>query len=87
MAANDPKLKKVSGSELVTVSDWNVCFNSGDDVIALSCKVTTNDSSSTISGVGLILNNAKGRSSAPPTQNCPAALTLLNQLSTCLPTA
>jgi len=60
MAANDPKHKEASGSGAVKVSDWNVCYNSGDDVIALSCTVITNDSSATISGVGLMLNNSKG---------------------------
>ena len=60
MVGNDPKLEKASGGGLVTVSDWSACYNSGDDVIALSCTVTTDDSSPTISGVGLILNNSEG---------------------------
>lgn len=49
-----------SGNELVTISAWDACFNSEDNIIALSCTVTTNDSSATITGVGLILNNAEG---------------------------
>ena len=61
MAANDPKLKGATGTGLVTVSDWNACYNNGDDVIALSCRVATDDSSATISGVGLTLNNSEGR--------------------------
>lgn len=61
MDAHDPKLEEASGGGLVTVSDWNACYNNADDVIALSCTVTTDDSSSTISGVGLILNNSDGK--------------------------
>jgi hypothetical protein len=57
--ANDPQPQRTS--ELVTVSDWNACYNSGEDVIALSCTVTASDSSATISGVGLILNNSQGK--------------------------
>ena len=44
----------------VTVSDWSACYNKTDDTVVLSCTITTDDGSSTISGVGLILNNAKG---------------------------
>lgn len=60
MAANDPKLASASGADLVTVSNWQACYNSGDDVIALSCTVTAVDSGATISGAGLILNNSAG---------------------------
>jgi hypothetical protein len=59
MSANNPKSQEATGGGLVTVTDWNACYNSGDDVIALSCTVAANDSSATISGVGLILNNSK----------------------------
>jgi len=57
MAAND---EKHDGTDLVQVSNWNVCYNSGADVIALSCTVTTADSSATISAAGLILNDSNG---------------------------
>jgi hypothetical protein len=60
MAANEPKLGKGLGNELVTVTNWTACYNSGDDGIALSCTVTTADGGATISGVGLILNTADG---------------------------
>ena len=52
--------KSGSGNELVAVTDWNACYNSGENVIALSCTVATNDSTAAISGVGLILNNSQG---------------------------
>ena len=48
------------GNQSVAVTDWNACYNSGDNVIALSCTVATSDSSTGISGVGLILNNSEG---------------------------
>ena len=57
MAVNNPQK---SAKELVSVSDWNACLNSGDNMLVLSCKVTTSDSSATIEGVGLILNSAQG---------------------------
>ena len=60
MAANDPKLEATSRNSLVTVSNWKACYDSNDNVIALSCTVTTVDSSATISGVGVILNNSEG---------------------------
>lgn len=60
MAANEPKLGKALGNELVTVTNWTACYNRGDDIIALSCTVATADASATISGVGLILNTADG---------------------------
>ena len=60
MAANDSQTEATSGSDLVTVSDWTACYNSGDDEIALYCTVTTNDSSDTITGVGVLLNNSEG---------------------------
>jgi hypothetical protein len=60
MVANDPQHEEASDSGHVTVSEWNACYNRSDDIIVLSCTVTTNDSSATISGVGLILNNSHG---------------------------
>jgi hypothetical protein len=60
MGANDPKAASASGAELVTVSKWQACYNSGEGVIVLSCTVTTRDSSATISGAGLIFNNRAG---------------------------
>lgn len=53
-----------SMSDIVKVSDWNACFNSIDNIIALSCTITTTDSSATISGVGLILNDGHGNTLA-----------------------
>jgi hypothetical protein len=44
----------------VTVTSWNACYESGDDVIVLACTATTTDSSASITSVGLILNNSAG---------------------------
>jgi len=44
----------------VAVTNWKACYNSGDEMIVLSCTVTTNDSSSSIDGAGLILNSNSG---------------------------
>ena len=55
-----PDDKTRDGNEAVSVTDWNACYNSGEDVISLSCTVATKDSSAGISGVGVILNNSKG---------------------------
>jgi len=52
--------KTGGANESVAVTGWNACYNSGDEVISLSCTGTTSDSSAAISGVGLILNNSKG---------------------------
>jgi hypothetical protein len=57
MSANIPPRPPV---DPVTASDWNVCLNSGDGMLVLSCKVTANDSSAMIEGVGLILNTDDG---------------------------
>ena len=51
---------KATGNELVTVTNWTACYNSGENIIALSCTVATADASATISGVGLILNTSDG---------------------------
>jgi hypothetical protein len=59
MSSENQKPKSV-----VDVNDWKACYNSGDDVIALSCTVSTINERATISGAGLILNNAAGRTVA-----------------------
>jgi len=51
---------KSSDSDIVTVSDWNACFNSSDNLIVISCTVSSADSSATITGIGLIVNDAEG---------------------------
>lgn len=60
MAADDPKTNGNSGEQVVKVSDWNACFNSESDVIALYCTVSTENPGETITGVGLTLNNVGG---------------------------
>ena len=54
MAAN------ATGNELVKVTNWTACYNSGENIIALSCTVATSDASASISGVGLMLNTSNG---------------------------
>ena len=51
---------KTSGNELVKVTNWTACYNSADNIIALSCTVATADASASISGVGLMLNTSNG---------------------------
>ena len=59
MAKIDPK-----GGDAVTVTNWDACYNSGDNEIVLSCTVTAKDSSAAITGVGLVLNNSQGQTVA-----------------------
>ena len=59
--ANDHQPGMASEGGLVTVSNWNACYNSGEDIISLSCTVTAINSSATISGGGLILSNSQGK--------------------------
>ena len=49
-----------NANDLVKVSQWNACYNAEENIISLSCEVTTVDSSATIEGVGLILNTSAG---------------------------
>lgn len=60
MSANESKVKKATGNELVNVTNWTACYNRADNIIVLSCTVATSDASATISGVGLMLNTSKG---------------------------
>lgn len=49
-----------SNGEIVTVSDWNACYNSGDNIIVVSCTVSSADGSASITGVGLLVNDSEG---------------------------
>lgn len=49
-----------SNGEIVTVSDWNACYNSRDNVIVISCTVSSADGSASITGVGLLVNDSEG---------------------------
>ena len=64
MTERNPQLNQPPVKDIVTVSDWNACFNSNDNTIVVSCTITTTDSSATISGVGLILNDGRGNTLA-----------------------
>ena len=87
--ANDSKAGGV-----VAVTNWKACYNSGDEMIVPSCTVTTNDSSPSITGAGLILNNnlgtilastyselSNGSASVSPALNMPPAACELGQRS------
>jgi hypothetical protein len=54
------KSESAPGPAPVTVSDWVACINANDDIIVVSCTISTVDSSAGITGVGLILNTSKG---------------------------
>jgi hypothetical protein len=49
-----------SNGEIVTVSDWNACYNSNDNVIVVSCTVSSADRSASLTGIGLLVNDAEG---------------------------
>ena len=59
MAKIDPK-----GGDAVTITNWDACYNSGDNEIVLSCTVSAKDPSAGITGVGLVLNNSQGQTVA-----------------------
>lgn len=48
-------------SNVVEVSDWQACYNSSDNEIVVSCKVSTVDAKATITGAGLVLVNREGQ--------------------------
>ena len=47
-------------NDIVAVSDWNACYNIPDNLLVVSCTVSSADGSQLITGVGLIVNNAEG---------------------------
>jgi hypothetical protein len=49
-----------SAGDIVNVSDWIACYNSGDKVIVVACTVSSADGSSSITGSGLVVNNSEG---------------------------
>jgi len=51
---------KSSGGDIVTVSDWNACYNSNENVIVLSCTVSSADGTASITGIGLLVNDSEG---------------------------
>ena len=48
----------------VSVSNWNACFNSNDNILTLSCRITAEEGKETMSAVGLILNDGDGKTIA-----------------------
>ena len=51
-------------NDIVTVSDWSACYNIPDNVLVVSCTVSSADANHLITGIGLIVNNAEGASLA-----------------------
>ena len=49
-----------TNKDIVTVSDWSACYNIPDNLLVVSCTVSSVDASHLITGIGLIVNNAEG---------------------------
>ena len=47
-------------NDIVTVSDWTACYNVPDNLLVVSCTVSSAAASHLITGIGLIVNNAEG---------------------------
>ena len=47
-------------NDIVTVSDWIACYNLPDNLLVISCTVSSADPSHLVTGIGLIVNNAEG---------------------------
>src|SRR5262245_19283651 len=61
MSANEAKLAEAAGNASVAVKDWSVCYNPGEEVIAVECTVVTiDDGPPSITGIGLVLNDGSG---------------------------
>lgn len=56
--------EKSSESHIVAFSDWNACYNSPENLLVISCAVSTTDASASITGIGLLVNNAEGKTLA-----------------------
>lgn len=46
--------------DIVTVSDWSACYNTPDNLLVISCTVSSAKPSHLVTGIGLIVNNAEG---------------------------
>ena len=64
MSVNGSRSESPSPAGPVTITDWLVCINNNDGILAVSCTVNTVDSSEGITGVGLILNTSGGKTVA-----------------------
>lgn len=53
--------KDRAARNVVEVTNWQACYNSGDNEIVLSWKVSTLDVKATITGGGLTLVNRAGK--------------------------
>ena len=51
---------KSSDNDVVTARRWQACYNSSDNVLVVSCTVSSADSGASITGVGLVVNDAEG---------------------------
>ena len=53
-----------ANSNVVTISEWNACYHIPDNLLVVSCTVSAADARHSITGIGLIVNNAEGRTLA-----------------------
>lgn len=53
--------EKSSADQIVAVSDWNACYNDPENLLVISCAVSTSDVSANITGIGLLVNDAEGK--------------------------
>jgi len=49
-----------ASNDIVTVNDWTACYNVPDNLLVVSCTVSSAAASHLITGIGLIVNNAEG---------------------------
>lgn len=56
--------EKTSENHIVAVNDWTACYNSPENLLVLSCTVSTTDGSADITGIGLLVNDAEGNTLA-----------------------
>ena len=57
-------------NDIVTVRDWSARFNIPDNLLVVSCTVSSADASRLITGTGLLVNNAEVQRSPRSTTVC-----------------
>ena len=50
-----------TGNNLVTVSDWDACYDAGTNQLSEFATVTSNSGSNPITGIGMLLYSANGQ--------------------------
>lgn len=51
-----------AGNNLVSIADWNVCFDSNTNQLSEFCTVNANNPSNPITGIGMLLYSSDGNS-------------------------